>query len=336
MQDVAVHAGVSVRTVSNVVNDYVHVTPAMRARVQRSLDELGYKMDYRARGLKSGRTGFIAMVVPYLDEPYFALLSQAVVRAAAERGLGVLVEMTGNDTGAELKILHEGIANVADGVLLCHLGNPSAAGLQPPSGFPLVVMGERCPGAHLDHVGTDDMAAAKAAVEHLIESGRRRIVMIGAGTGDSGRLRYDGYRRALIAAGLTPAGMPALNGREPTMAAGLAAMNSLLDRGAEIPDAVFAHNDVMAIGVMRSLAEHGYRVPGDVAVIGIDGIAEAEYITPSLTSVTFDLDEMAGRALNLLEEQISSGTEARTPRHEITPFRLIVRESTAPMARPRT
>jgi DNA-binding LacI/PurR family transcriptional regulator len=337
MRDVAAHAGVSVRTVSNVVNDYVHVSPAMRARVQQSLDDLGYKMDYLARGLKSGRTGFIALVVPYLDEPYYALLAQAVVRAAAERSLGVLVEMTGNDPAAELKILQDGMANVADGVLLCHLGNRPDAGLQPPPGFPLVIIGEHCPGPHLDHVGTDDRAAARVAVEHLIQSGRRSIVMIGAGIGDSSRLRYDGYRQALIAAALTPAEMLTPHGREPSIAAGLAEMNTLLERGgAQIPDAVFAHNDVMAIGVMRSLAEHGFRVPRDIAVIGLDGIAEAEYLTPSLSSVAFDLDTMARRALDLLEEQITSGAEPRAPRHEMTPFRLTVRESTLSTTSPLT
>jgi DNA-binding LacI/PurR family transcriptional regulator len=330
MRDVAAHAGVSVRTVSNVVNGYVHVSADTRARVQQSLDELGYKMDYLARGLKSGRTGFIAMVVPYLDDPYFALVAQAVVRAAARRGVGVLVEMTGNDPAAELKILRDGTANLADGLLLCHMGHQLDASLEPPPGFPLVVIGEHCPGPHLDHVGMDDAGAARAAVQHVIQSGRERIIMIGAGTGDSGRLRYDGYRQAIVKAGLRATEMLAPHDREPSMAGGLAEMDSYLDSAAEIPDAVFAANDAMAIGVMHSLTRHGFRIPGDIAVIGIGGIAEGEYITPSLSSVAFDLDKMAGRALDLLEEQTRPDNGPRTPQHEFIPFRLIARESTAP------
>jgi len=335
MRDVAAHAGVSPRTVSNVVNDYVHVSPAMRARVQRSIDELGYKMDYLARGLKSGRTGFITMVVPYLDEPYFAMLAQAVVRTAADRGIGVLVEMTGNDPAAEQKILHGGIPNISDGVLLCHLGHPLDSGSQPPPGFPLVIMGEHCPGPHLDHVGTDDVAAARAAVQHLIDSGRRKIIMIGAGIGDSSRLRYDGYRRALAAAALEPAGILAPHDREATRGAGMAEMSSYLDGGAQVPDAIFAYNDAMAIGAMRSLAEHGLSIPGDVAVVGVDDIAEAAYLTPSLSSIAFDLDGLAGRALDLLEEQTRPSGGPRAPRHDFTPFRLVARESTDAKARTR-
>ena len=335
MRDVAEHAGVSVRSVSNVVNGYVHVSPDMRARVQRSLDELGYQMDYLARALKSGRTGFIAMVVPYLDEPYFALLAQAVVRAATERSLGVLVEMTGNDPAAERRILEHGIANIADGVILCHLGHPVDAGPLPPSGFPLVIMGAHCPGPHLDHVGADETAAARTAAEHLIESGRRRIAMIGGGTEGSGRLRYEGYRQALAAAGLEPAGVITPRGAEAGMSAGMTGMNGFLRRAAPLPDAVLAHNDTMAIGVIRSLTAHGCRIPGDVAVIGIDGIAEAAYVTPSLSSVAFDLNAMAGRALDLLDEQTRPGGQPRAPRHVFTPFRLVARESTAPAVRVR-
>ena len=331
MRDVAVHAGVSVRTVSNVVNGYAHVSTAMRDRVQRSLDELDYKMDYLARGLKSGRTGFIAMVVPYLDEPYFALLAQAVVRAAAGRGLGVLVDITGSDPAAELKTIQDGMASVADGVLVCHPGQLPEARLPSP-GFPLVIVGGPRPGPELDYVGTDDAAAARAAVVHLARSGRRRIAMIGASPGDSGRRQHDGYQQALAEADLEPAGTLARPDQEPGAAAGMAEMDRYLDGTAPAPDAVFAASDVVAIGVLRSLAEHGLRVPGDVAVIGVGGIAEAEYITPSLSSIAFDLDAMAGRALDLLEEQTGPGRESRTPRHESTPFRLVARESTGPPA----
>jgi DNA-binding LacI/PurR family transcriptional regulator len=333
MQDVAAHAGVSPRTVSNVVNGYIHVSPAMRARVQRSLDELGYKMDYLARGLKSGRTGFIALVVPSLDEPYFAHMAQAVVQAATARGHGILVEMTGNDLAAEQKILQEGTANVADGVLLCHLGHPLDSDNPSPAGFPLVIMGEHCPGPHLDHVGTDDVAAARAAVNHLIESGRRRIAMIGSGltVGDAARLRYQGYREALAAARLKPAArriVPHPGGG--SWAAGKAEMDIVLSRRSQIPDAVFALNDGMAIGAMRSLSEHGLRVPEDIAIIGVDDIAEAAYQNPPLSSVALDQSAMANRALDLLEDQIQPGPEPRTPRHEFTPFRLVIRESSAP------
>jgi DNA-binding LacI/PurR family transcriptional regulator len=329
MQDVAAHAGVSPRTVSNVVNGYVHVSPAMRARVQKSLDDLGYKMNYLARGLKSGRTGFIALVVPSFADAYAGELAQATVQAAAGHGLGVLVEATGADPATELKIMQEGMASIADGVLLSNLGHPRNAGYWPPPGFPVVAIGGEPPGPDLDHVTIDDTAAARSAVEHLIETGRRRIVMIGSGFNETSQLRYEGYRQAMAAARIRPSRRLAPHGTEPTPAAGRAETDKLLGGRATIPDAIFAYNDAVAMGVMRSLTEHGLRVPDDVAVAGFDDNPLAQVLNPPLTSVVQDLPALAQRAVDLLAEQIRPGPGPRTPRHEILACHLVIRESTA-------
>jgi DNA-binding LacI/PurR family transcriptional regulator len=329
MRDVAAHAGVSPRTVSNVVSGNVNVSPSMRARVQKSLDELGYKMDYLARGLKSGRTGFIALVVPNLNEAYHAQLAQAVTKAAAERGLGVLVEATDADPATELKIMREGTANIADGVLLNHLGHMQNVGYQPPAGFPLVVLGQ--PGvAHADQVGVDHVAVARMAVEHLIERGRRRIAMIGAGFGECGQLRYTGYLQTLAAASIQP--IPGLRpyGMEADAAAGKAETDDLLSRAAKVPDAIFAYNSAAALGVLRSLTEHGLQVPGDVAVIGVDDTPVARYMNPSLSVIAIDMRALATRALDHLEEQLKAPPGTCAPRYEVIPCHLVARESTAP------
>jgi DNA-binding LacI/PurR family transcriptional regulator len=330
MRDVAAHAGVSTRTVSNVVNGYVHVSPAMRERVQRSLDELGYKMDYIARGLKSGRTGFIAFAVPDLHNPYFAELGQTIVRMAGGRGMSVLVEVTGGDRERELNIIRGGLTNIADGVLFCALALPLDGGPQPPPGFPLVMLGEALP-PHLDQVCIDDIAAARTAVQHLIDSGRRRIAVVKVDS-ETGRLRYEGYLQALAAAGLPSAGVLELPAVGSDRAAGMSAMDSLLASGAPIPDAIFGYNDAVAVGAMRSLAAHGLRVPQDIAIIGIDDIDEAAYTTPPLSSVAPDLPALVERALDLLDEQAQPHLRPRSPRHEFTPFRLVVRDSTAPVS----
>lgn len=334
MRDVAAHAGVSPRTVSNVVNGYAHVSPAMRARVQKSLDELGYKMDYLARGLKSGRTGFIALVVPNLDETFHAQMAQAVITAAADREVGVLVEATGGDPAAELKIMREGTANIADGVLMSHLGHLNNVGYLPLASFPVVTVGRASAGAHLDQVSIDDTAAARMAVEHLIEGGRQHIAMIGAGFGETGRLRYAGYRQALEAAGMKAVGGLVATRLEAAPPAGREEMDELLNSHARVPDAIFAYNSALCLGVMRSLSEHGLQVPGDVALIGLDDIPVAPYLSPSLSVVETDIPALAERALDLLQEQMQAEPGSRTPRHEITPCRLVARESTAP--RPET
>ncbi|MFI6348124.1 LacI family DNA-binding transcriptional regulator [Streptomyces sp. NPDC050560] len=354
MRDVAEHAGVSVRTVSNVVSGYAHVSPETRARVQRSLDELGYRMDYLARGLRSGRTGFVALAVPFLAEPYFAELAQAVIGAAARRGVTVLVESTAGDSEAERRILAGGLTNVADGVLFSALTVPASDVDATAPDFPLVMLGEHDVGDHFPRVGIDNVAAALTAVEHLLEQGCRRIVALGLNESENGRQRAEGYRLALSAAGVRRVNWLVVPVRDWTRDQGHAAVRHLLDGSGPLPDAVFAFNDALAVGALRALNASGVRVPEDVALASIDNVPEAAYTHPPLTSVAPDLDVIAERALSLLDEQqaprggrgagraagpagreparsadgaAQTGTgRAATPR-EATPFRLVVRES---------
>ncbi|MEW1862122.1 LacI family DNA-binding transcriptional regulator [Streptomyces sp. NPDC088194] len=321
MRDVAEHAGVSVRTVSNVVSGYTHVSEATRARVQRSLDELGYKMDYLARGLRSGRTGFVALAVPFVVEPYFAALAQAVIQAAARRGITVLVESTGGDREVERRILAGGLTNVADGVLFSALTVPAAD--VPPTGpdFPLVMLGEHNVGDHLPRVGIDNVAAARTAVEHLLAQGCRRIVALGLNGSENGRQRAEGYQQALSAAGVRRVNWLVEPVADWTRAHGYATVRRLLEGSGPLPDAIFAFNDALAVGALRALDASGVRVPDEVAVVGVDDIPECAYTHPPLTSIAPDLDVIAERALSLLDAQTrgagrpgdtDTGTRTRT------------------------
>src|SRR4051794_15235865 len=164
MRDVADRAGVSARTVSNVVNGFQHVSPGTRRRVQAALDELGYEMNAAARSLKSGRTGMIALVVSELHSPYFSELADAVVRAADRRDLTVLIEVTEGLRERELKVLAGGRKHLTDGALLSAVALTDEPGLQLRRDFPLVLLGESRLGDKLDHVGIDNVAAVQAAV----------------------------------------------------------------------------------------------------------------------------------------------------------------------------
>jgi DNA-binding LacI/PurR family transcriptional regulator len=329
MRDVAEHAGVSVRTVSNVVSGYTHVSPDTRARVQRSLDELGYRMDYLARGLRSGRTGFVALAVPFLAEPYFAELAQAVIRAAARRGITVLVESTGGDAEVERRILSGGLTNVADGVLLSALTAPSDAAAGAAPDFPLVLLGEHGVGDRFPRVGIDNVAAARTAVEHLLAQGCRRIVALGRNGSENGQQRTEGYRQALTAARVRRVNWLVVPVDDWTRKQGYDAVRQLLDGDdGPLPDAVFAFNDALAIGALRALDASGVRVPQDVAVASVDDVQEAAYTHPPLTSIAPDLDVIAERALTLLDEQAKrDGAGPAGSPQEPTPFRLVVRES---------
>lgn len=329
MRDVAQRAGVSPRTVSNVVNGYIHVSPAMRAKVQQALDDLGYEVNSAARTLRSGRTGMIALVVPHLHSSYFAELAEAVVKAADRRRLTVLIEVTEGLPERELQVLAGGRrTHLTDGTLMSPLAltaDPVPA-IRP--GRPLVMLGESRLGASFDHVGIDNVAAATLAVRHLLQRGRRRVVPLGiADHLPASALRHEGYLAAHRELGVIP--MPGVRVDNWERQMGAQAIERIV-RAAPLPDAIFAFNDTLALGALRALLQHGVQVPSEVAVASIDDINEARYATPSLTSIAPALDTLAARALDLLAKQLEqpSTGRARTPEQVWVPFSLAVREST--------
>ena len=330
MRDVAERAGVSPRTVSNVVNGFPHVSTATRARVQSALDELGYEVNAAARSLRSGRTGMVALVVAELHSPYFAELADAVVRAADRRDLTVLVEVTEGRRERELRVLSGGRKHLTDGILMSPVALTQPPKIAPRRDFPLVMLGESRLADTYDHVGVDNTAAARSAVEHLLDCGKRRIAALGCNERSPGAaLRRQGFEEALRDAGLEP--HAAIATPDWDRHTGAEAVDALVESGEPLPDGIFAFNDTLGIGALRALLRHGIAVPSEVAVVGIDDIDEAAYVTPSLTTIAPDLAALAEQALTLLEDQMSSrrpSGNGRPPRQEWSPFRLVVREST--------
>jgi DNA-binding LacI/PurR family transcriptional regulator len=330
MKEVASRAGVSVKTVSNVVNGYLHVAPSTRERVQRAIDEMGYRPNLSARSLRSGRTGIIAVAVPRLDEPYFAELAAAVIGVADEHGCTVLVEQTDGQLGREQLAVSGIRPDLIDGLIL----SPLALGADDLLGTtgtstPLVLLGERISDSSHDHVAIDNVAAARLATEHLLSLGRTRVAAIGtmeSVTAQTARLRRTGYHEAMSAAGY-----PVLPGHEQevegfTRQAGALAAERLLDLP-ERPDAVFCFSDLLAIGALHALRRRGVGVPDEIAVIGVDDIAESRFSTPTLTTVAQDVDEIARLAVDALLHRLSDG--AQDPPHEVAAsFELRVRDST--------
>jgi len=332
LRDVADRAGVSVKTVSNVVNGYVHVAPATRARVQTVLDEMGYRPNLAARHLRTGRTGVIALALPELDNPYFAELTGFVVQAAEEHGWTVLVDQTDGLRDREL-LVASGIRNhLIDGLIL----SPVALGTEDlarrgPEDIPLVLLGEKISTGPVDHVAIDNVAAACAATQHLVAQGRTRIAAIGGQPGaPSGvaHLRRRGWEEALLGAGLPiddlwVAEVPTFR-REH----GAEAMAALLDRE-DPPDAVFCFNDTLALGALRMLADRGLRVPEDVAVIGLDDIQDGRFSVPTLSTIGPDKEFIARTAVRMLAERLDDAGDALLPRDVRAGFELVARGSTA-------
>jgi len=334
MKEVASRAGVSVKTVSNVVNGYVHVAPTTRERVQRAIDEMGYRPNLTARSLRSGRSGVLAVAVPRLDEPYFAELAAAVIAVADRHGCTVLVEQTDGVRERELLAIAGIRPDLIDGLILSPLALGADDLLSQPVGSPpLVLLGERISDTTFDHVAIDNVAAARTATEHLLSLGRTRVAAIGAMrtvVAQTARLRLEGFAAALSAAGLA---LPADHVQEVEAFSredGARAMDRLLDLP-EPPDAVYCFNDLMALGALHTLHRRGVRLPEDVAVIGTDDIAESRFSTPALSTVAQDQVEIATLAVDALLHRLSGGADD-PPRELDAGFELRVRGSTVPGA----
>jgi DNA-binding LacI/PurR family transcriptional regulator len=328
LKDVALRAGVSVKTVSNVVNGYEHVTDRTRSRVKQALDELGYRPNLSARSLRTGRTGLIAIAVPRLDQPYFAELAGCVVRAAERHGLTVLIDQTDGLPDRERLVVSGIRPHLIDGLIFSPLALGKADLLAADLATPLVLLGERIFDGGADHVAIDNVAAAQVATEHLIDLGRRRIAAIGAQGFESGQtahLRLAGYREALSGSGMAedPQLIAAVDAFH--RADGAEAMSRLLELD-DPPDAVFCFNDLLALGALRTLHERGLAVPGDVAVVGFDDIDESRYSVPALTTVSPDKQQIADVAVDALVHRLGPDKDDE-PRELRTDFVLAARES---------
>lgn len=333
MHDVARVAGVSVKTVSNVINEYPHVREETRGRVLVAIEKLGYQPNLTARGLRSGRTGVVGLAIPSVREAYFAELTESVIAAAESRGLGVVVDQTNQVREHELDVIAGRRLRLTDGIIFSPvtIGEGDADLLR--VDFPMVMLGESVFGGPTDHVTMHNVSSARAAVDHLLSIGRTRIAVIGADDNEeanafgSATLRVRGYHRALEAAGIpvNPALVqPAGLWHHDT---GAAATRALLASGVPF-DALFALNDTLAIGALRALGEVGVKVPDDVAIIGFDNIDATRFSIPSLSSVDPGREEIAHIAVDMLVDRIGEKGERMPPRRVKTTFRIVGREST--------
>ena len=328
LSDVAARAGVSVKTVSNVINDYPHITAQTRSKVEAAIAALDYKPNLSARSLRKGRSDFIALAIPEMASPYFAELGAAISRAAKKRGITVLIDQTEGELAAEKLVLDGMRGQLIDGIIFSPITTTPAKIALADTAKPLLLLGERHAGGTFDHVAVDSVQASFDATTHLISIGRRRIAAIGVGGGaGTGTVRRKGYRKALKAAGLPRDPALELAGTGYHREDGAASMRSLLELP-EPPDAVFCFNDLLALGALRTLAEAGLSVPDDVAVVGFDDIEDGRFHSPALTTISPDKEWLAEHAVGVLLERIAGTGEA--DRRDLTvPYTLQIRESTS-------
>jgi DNA-binding LacI/PurR family transcriptional regulator len=325
-EDVARLAGVSPRTVSNVVSGTVNVTASTRQRVLAAIEELDYRPSEIGRMLRSGRSGLAALVIPDLDNPYFAELARQLVEAGRRHGYTLMIEQTDGVRERERELLaRAGTKAVFDGLIVSPLALtdddlPSASRTQ----RPVVLLGEEShPG--FDHVQIDNFTAAREAVEHLLTRGRRHVVAVGAQrTGESSSsLRRSGFEEAMRAAPHATAEVAYVDSF--TRRGGADATRRIL-AGGSLPDALFCFSDLLALGALRALHDAGVAVPEQVAVVGFDDIEDGRYGRPSLTTVSPDKSAIADAAMDALVRRIDG--DDGEPRRIVTAHRLVEREST--------
>ncbi len=334
MRDVAAAAGVSIKTVSNVVNGRDKVGAGTRARVLATMEQLDFQHNPLAQSLRSGRTGLISVIVPGIDQPYFAEITNSIITEAAVLGLRVVVELTGGDPRRELAALGSR-SRFTDGTILIPIGlDTTGTDHVSAVSYPLVVLGEPIPETGADFVAVQGVEAARAATRLLLEGGRRRIAALGLHPESTvGEARLRGYLGALEDAGVPadPALLVAVKSWHRS--AGTEGILALLDSGAPF-DAVYAFNDALALGAMSGLRARGVTIPAQVAVIGFDDIEEARYSIPSLSSVDPGYGELARIAVSRLAARIRGEQPSPTP--PAVAFRVVERASTGALPVPRT
>jgi LacI family transcriptional regulator len=329
IRDVAREAGVSVATVSRVLNGRPDVRPATRDAVLRAVRSHNFTTNRSARALSGGKTGLVGITVPIVHAEYFGWILSAASEALYEHDMRAVLCPTLHEHDREVTLLERVMHGTTDGAIIV-LPEESNAELKALSrdGFPFVVVDPR---EELDQgiaaVSAAHSAGAKAATDHLLSLGHRRIGVI-AGTRDltSTEERLNGYRTALAGAGVLSSPELVVDA-DFRIDGGHRAASALLDLP-DPPTAIFAMNDNMAVGVLQAARGRGLRVPDDLSVVGFDDSERAAIVTPALTTVRQPLEEMGRMAVSLLLRLIGRQRVEGT-RVELA-TRLLFRDSTAP------
>jgi LacI family transcriptional regulator len=329
IRDIADLAGVSIATVSRVLNDRPDVAPGTRETVLQVVREHGFSTNRGARGLSSGRSGIIGLTLPFVNDAYFGPILGGAAEALYEEDRRIVLCPTAHEHDREVGLLERLMRGTTDGAILM-LPEESADELQQlqRQGFPFVVVDPReRPPDGIPCVSAMHAAGATQATEHLLALGHRKIAAIaGEKAWYATEERIKGFRGALAVAGIL-VDPDRIGYTDWQIGPGMAEATRLLT-GPDPPTAIFAFNDNIAIGVLHAARKLGLSVPEDLSVVGFDDTAQATIVMPTLTTVRQPLAELGRTGVNLLT-RILDGQRVDALRMELS-TRLVVRETTAP------
>ena len=325
MADVARESGVSLMTVSRVINGKADVSEETRQRVLEVIDRLNYRPSGIARSLATRRTGTLGLVVPDISNPFFSDVARGVTTEAYREDYNVFLCSSEEDGRRELDLLYSLEEKRIDGLILCSSRQADDVLAATLAHFPsAVLVNRRSRNPKVGTVLADDEAGARLLMAHLLGNGHRSIgFLAGPSMSHSGSARLCGYRAALAAAGL-PREDELVQHCAPVVSGGLNAALALLRAQPRI-SALFCYNDLVAIGALQACAQLGWRVPNDVAVTGFDDVPLAALVTPPLTTCCVPRYELGVRATQLLLTRIDG-------RHgeyyeAVVPVEMVVRAS---------
>jgi len=328
VKDVARQAGVSVGTVSNVINRPDMVSAETRARVEAAITDLGYVRSESARQLRAGRSRVMALLVLDMGNPFFVDVARGAERVAREAGLMVMVCNSGQNPAEEAEYLAHFAEQQVLGVLLSPIDGLRAdvAALRR-GGIPVVWVDRGAQTEEGCSVSVDDVLGGTLAMRHLIEAGHRRLVFVGGpGELQQVRNRLTGARRALADAGLPADALSVVETERQDISSGRDAGQRLLGL-ADQPTAVFCANDLLALGLLQSLYAAGVRVPEDLAIVGYDDIEFAGAAAVPITSVRQPAFQIGRTSAELLIEE-SNDADVHEHQRVVYEPELVVRAST--------
>ncbi|MEO6923345.1 MAG: LacI family DNA-binding transcriptional regulator [Bryocella sp.] len=328
MKDIATDLGISVVTVSKVLNNHHDISAATKERVLRRVKELNYRPSLRAQGLVSGKTFMIGVVVPDLVHAFFSEIAVSIATCVKSQGYNLLITSANEVAETEVEEVDLMLRHGVDALIIASCQpNPDFLLRVKEYDIPVLLMDRHFSKTKTGFIGADDKLIGRMATQHLIDIGRRRIAHIGGGNVSTSLERLEGYREVLRKNKirvLPEYVVKRIHVDESSDVTARAAMESLLDLKHR-PDAVFCHNDPAAIGAMNAILDRGLRIPEDIAVIGCGNIRYSESLCVPLSTIDVPAHLIGEHAAEMILRQISEGKE---PKSILIPPRLIQRQST--------